>query len=164
MVWRSCMCLYYRGILKNWTKSKCYLILHFLTSKTIGTFTARSNLDPTVTRNFMERDSPFSCPTFHRLRADNWLASSRRSVGGVRREVREPEKVRRQRGGNACEISFQKVIPPTLLASNPTLVSGVNSCQSSNGWQTALFTELCKLRAQSLNLSLGALVLPDVNF
>jgi len=49
----------------------------------------------------------------------------------VRCEVREREKVRRKRGKeekNACEISFQKVIPPTVSASNPTLVSSVNGC------------------------------------
>ena len=54
--------------------------------------------------------------------------------------VRIVEK--KERGGNACEICFQKVIPPTLSASNPNVVSGVKSCQSSNGRQTALFTEL----------------------
>ena len=51
---------------------------------------------------------------------------------------------KKERGGNACEICFQKVIPPTLSASNPNVVSGVKSCQSSNGRQTALFTELKK--------------------
>ena len=40
------------------------------------------------------------------------------------------------------QICFQEVIPPTLSASNPTKVSGVKIGQSSNGWQTALFTEL----------------------
>ena len=129
------MCLCYQGILKNWTKSKCSLILHFLTSKTIGTFMTWSNLDPTVTRNIVERDSPFSLTTFHRLRADNLVACSRRFVSGVResKRARKSKVEERQRGENACEISFQKVIPPTLSASNPTLVSGVNSCQSSNG-------------------------------
>ena len=109
------MCLYYRDILKNWTKSKCYLILHFLTSKTIGTFTARSNLDPTVTRNIMDRESPFSRPTFHRLRADNWVACSRRSVSGVRREGREREKVRRKRGkekGTPVRLVFKRSFGP----------------------------------------------------
>ena len=49
----------------------------------------------------------------------------------------------RKRGGNTCEIcSFKKVIPPTLSVSNATLVSGVKSCQSSKGRQSALFTEL----------------------
>ena len=54
---------------------------------------------------------------------------------------------KRERGGNACEICFQKVIPPTLSASNPNVVSGVKSCQSSNWQQTALFTELTKIYA-----------------
>ena len=40
-----------------------------------------------------------------------------------------------------CEICFQKVIPPTLSASNPNAVSSVKSCQSSNGRQSALLTE-----------------------
>ena len=67
----------------------------------------------------------------------------------MRSEGREGEKNKveereRERGGNACEICFQKVIPPTLSASNPNVVSGVKSCQSSNGRQTALFTELKK--------------------
>ena len=62
----------------------------------------------------------------------------------MRREGREREKnkkEKRERGGNACEISeicFQKVIPPIFSASNPNVVSGVKSCQSSNGRQTAL--------------------------
>ena len=56
--------------------------------------------------------------------------------------VRIVEK--KERGGNACEIWFQKVIPPALSASNPNVVSGFKSCQSSNGRQTALFTELKK--------------------
>ena len=46
----------------------------------------------------------------------------------VRREGREPkEKIgkegERERHGNACDICFQKVIPPTLSASNPNVVS-----------------------------------------
>ena len=48
----------------------------------------------------------------------------------MRREGREREdkiirrkRGRGERGGNTCEICFQKVIPPTLPAS-PTLVSG----------------------------------------
>ena len=54
------------------------------------------------------------------------------------------EKRERERVRNACEICFQKVIPPTLSTSNPNVVSGVKNCQSSNGRQTALFTELKK--------------------
>ena len=54
------------------------------------------------------------------------------------------EKRERERARNACEICFQKVIPPTLSTSNPNVVSGVKSCQSSNGRQTALFTEFKK--------------------
>ena len=53
----------------------------------------------------------------------------------------ESEKKKRERGGNACEISeicFQKVIRPIFSASNPNVVSGVKSRQSSNGRQTAL--------------------------
>ena len=62
----------------------------------------------------------------------------------MRREVREQENKReeRERGGDACDICFQKAILPTLLASNRTLVSSVKSCQSSNRQQTVLFTEL----------------------
>ena len=45
-----------------------------------------------------------------------------------------------ERRKNAFKICFQKVIPPTLSASNATLVSGVRSCQSNNGWQTAPLT------------------------
>ena len=48
------------------------------------------------------------------------------------------EKGERGRRGNACEICFQK---PTLSVNNPNLVSGIKSCQSSNGRQTGLFTE-----------------------
>ena len=51
------------------------------------------------------------------------------------------EKRERKRGENACDICFQKVVPPTLSASNSNVVSGVKSCQSSIGRQTALFTE-----------------------
>ena len=54
------------------------------------------------------------------------------------------EKRERETGGNACEICLQKVILPTLLASNQNLVSDDKSCQSSNGRQTALFTEFLK--------------------
>ena len=68
---------------------------------------------------------------------------SRRSDSGVRREGRKREKNKeekreRKRGGNACEICFQKVIRPIFSASNANVVSGVKSCQSSNGRQTAL--------------------------
>ena len=62
--------------------------------------------------------------------------SEKKSEGG---KEGEGERVR-----DAREISFQKVIPPTLSTSNPNVVSGVKSCQSSNGRQTALFTELKK--------------------
>ena len=70
-------------------------------------------------------------------------SSSRRSDSGVRSEGRQreknmEEKRERKRGGNACEICFQKVIRPIFSASNPNVVSGVKSCQSSNGRQTAL--------------------------
>ena len=70
-------------------------------------------------------------------------SSSRRSDSGVRSEGRQreknmEEKRERKRGGNACEICFQKVIRPFFSASNPNVVSGVKSCQSSNGRQTAL--------------------------
>ena len=70
-------------------------------------------------------------------------SSSRRSDSGVRSEGRQREKNKeekreRKRGGNACEICFQKVIRPIFSASNPNVVSGVKSCQSSNGRQTAL--------------------------
>ena len=63
---------------------------------------------------------------------------------GREREKNKEEKRERERGGNACEICLQKVILPTLLASNQNLVSGVKSCQSSNGRQTPLFTEFLK--------------------
>ena len=62
--------------------------------------------------------------------------SEKKSEGG---KEGEGERVR-----DAREISFQKVIPPTLSTSNPNVVSGVKSCQSSNGRQTALFTNLKK--------------------
>ena len=72
-------------------------------------------------------------------------ACYRRSDSEVRSEGREREKNKeefekreRKRGGNACEICFQKVIRPIFSASNPNVVSGVKSCQSSNGRQTAL--------------------------
>ena len=70
-------------------------------------------------------------------------SSSRRSDSGVRSEGRQreknmEEKRERKRGGNACEICFQKVIRPIFSASNANVVSGVKSCQSSNGRQTAL--------------------------
>ena len=70
-------------------------------------------------------------------------SSSRRSDSGVRSEGREREKNKeekreRKRGGNACEICFLKVIRPIFSASNQNVVSGVKSCQSSNGRQTAL--------------------------
>ena len=70
-------------------------------------------------------------------------SSSRRSDSGVRSEGRQREKNKeekreRKRGGNACEICFQKVIRPIFSASNANVVSGVKSCQSSNGRQTAL--------------------------
>ena len=70
-------------------------------------------------------------------------SSSRRSDSGVRSEGRQreknmEEKRERKRGGNACEICFQKVIRPIFSASNPNVVSGVKSCQSSNGRQTPL--------------------------
>ena len=73
------------------------------------------------------------------LSARTILACSRRSDSGVRSEGREREKnkeEKRERGGNACEISeiyFQKVIPPIFSTSNPNVVSGVKSCQSTNG-------------------------------
>ena len=59
-----------------------------------------------------------------------------KKAGKSKEETRE-----RGRRGNACEICFQKVIPPTLSVNNPNLVSGFKSCQSSNERQTALFTE-----------------------
>ena len=70
-------------------------------------------------------------------------SSSRRSDSGVRSEGRQREKNKeekreKKRGGNACEICFQKVIRPIFSASNQNVVSGVKSCQSSNGRQTAL--------------------------
>ena len=77
------------------------------------------------------------------------VACSRRLGSGVRREGREREKnkeEKRERGRKTGEICFQKVIPPSLSASNPNVVSGVKSCQSTNGGrQTAMFnTELKK--------------------
>ena len=39
-------------------------------------------------------------------------------------------------------FGFKRSFPPTLSASNPNVVSGGKSCQSSNRRQTALFTEL----------------------
>ena len=53
----------------------------------------------------------------------------------MRREVRKGggKEGEGERGGNDCEISFQMVIPPTLSASNPTLLSGVKSCHQAKG-------------------------------
>ena len=60
-------------------------------------------------------------------------------------EKKITRRKRRRKGrdepGNACEISFQKVIPPTLSANNLNVVSRIKSCQSSNKRHTALFTE-----------------------
>ena len=60
-------------------------------------------------------------------------------------EKKITRRKRRRKGrdepGNACEISFQKVIPPTLSANNLNVVSRIKSCQSSNERHTALFTE-----------------------
>ena len=71
------------------------------------------------------------------------MARRKRARKNLKVEKREKERVRK-----ACEICFQKVIPPTLSTSNPNVVSGVKSCQSSNGRQTALFTELKKRYAR----------------
>ena len=46
---------------------------------------------------------------------------------GREQEKNKKEKRERERGGNACDICFQKVIPPTFSASNPNVVSGVKS-------------------------------------
>ena len=46
---------------------------------------------------------------------------------GREQENHKEEKRERERGGNACDICFQKVIPPPLSASNPNVVSGVKS-------------------------------------
>ena len=63
---------------------------------------------------------------------------------GREREKNKEEKRERERGVNACNICFQKVIPPPLSASNPNVVSGVQSfiINPSKWRQTALFTEL----------------------
>ena len=91
------MCPYYRGILKNWTKSKCYLILHFLTSKTFGTFTARSNLDPTVTpTSWSETRLSLAQPFTEIARTTEKLVAGVLLVECER--VREREKVRKKRG------------------------------------------------------------------
>ena len=44
---------------------------------------------------------------------------------GREQEKNKEEKSERERGRNICEICVQKVIPPTLLACNPNVVSGV---------------------------------------
>ena len=46
---------------------------------------------------------------------------------GREQEKNKEEKRERERGVNACDICFQKVIPPTFSASNPNAVSGVKS-------------------------------------
>ena len=46
---------------------------------------------------------------------------------GREQEKHKEEKRERERGGNACDICFQKVIPPPLSAGNPNVVSGVKS-------------------------------------
>ena len=63
---------------------------------------------------------------------------------GREQEKNKEEKSERERGRNICEICVQ-VIPPTLLACNPNVVSGVKSCQSSNGQPTVLCTEFSSL-------------------
>ena len=65
------------------------------------------------------------------LSARTILTCYRSWESGLRREGGEGEKNKeeeRQRGGNACQICFQKVIPPILSASNRNAVSGVKSC------------------------------------
>ena len=64
---------------------------------------------------------------------------------GREQEKNKEEKSERERGRNICEICVQQVIPPTLSACNPNVVSGVKSCQSSNGQPTALCTEFSSL-------------------
>ena len=58
------------------------------------------------------------------------------------------KKIRRKRGrgreeGTPVRFVFRRSFRP-LCRSNLNLVFGVKSCQSSNGWQTALFTEFWK--------------------
>ena len=65
----------------------------------------------------------------------------REGIERKKKKKKRKEEEKREREGNACEICFQKVIPPILSASNPNLVSGVKSCQSSIGRQAAVFNE-----------------------
>ena len=63
------------------------------------------------------------------------------------------ERRERERGGNECEICFQKVIPPTLSASNPTLVSGVKSCHQAKGNRLTklfFFKKICMYSEKNL--------------
>ena len=71
---------------------------------------------------------------------------------GAKEESEKKTRWKRGRGGNAWKICFQKVIPPTLSASNPNAVSGIKSCQSSNGRKTTLFTEF-KKKYECIHLS-----------
>ena len=66
--------------------------------------------------------------------------------GAKEESEKKNKEEKRERGRKTGEICFQKVIPPSFSASNPNLVSGVKSSQSTNGGrQTAMFkTELKK--------------------
>ena len=70
-------------------------------------------------------------------------ACSRRSDSGVWREGREREKIRRKRGkgreeGTPVRFVFKRSFGLFFRLVSPNVVSGVKSCQSSNGRQTAL--------------------------
>lgn len=64
-----------------------------------------------------EAQAKFLKALFPALFLVRWSAGWSRRAGKNKKEDKE-----REGGGNACEISFQKVIPTILLASNPTLV------------------------------------------
>ena len=105
------------------------------------------NTNPTVVRyrpykwdnhwnncHMKEAQAKFLKALFPALFLVRWSVRWSKRAGKNKKEERE-----RERGGNACEISFQKVIPTILLASNPALV--LRPYQSSSEWQTALCTE-----------------------
>ena len=91
------------------------------------------NTNPTVVRyrpykwdnhwnncHMKEAQAKFLKALFPALFLVRWSARWSKRAGKNKKEERERE---RERGGNACEISFQKVIPTILLPSNLTLVS-----------------------------------------
>ena len=63
--------------------------------------------------------------------------------GAKEESQKKKEKREGERHGNACDICFQKVIPPTLSASNPNVVSVLKVSIKQRA--TALFNEFLKI-------------------